>query len=324
MKSNQNGDLEQFFPVSIYSIQPNKVNDFRIYIKRGNNYVLLTNKKETFTLSQRDRLYNLNIETVYIPYNEAESYDRYLVENLDKILYDENIPLHERSKTFYNLATDLSYEVINEKLSSDYKFKDLLSVIDKTIDFLSKPENLESVRKLISHDYYSYTHSVNVFIYSTFLLNQYNYDKKDISYIGSGAFLHDIGKSLIPHHTLNKPGALNNKEWEIMKKHPEYGIEACSNLSLSHKTKFVIRNHHEKLDGEGYPDRIKKIPHYVQIVTCCDIFDALTTNRVYANKRSPFEAFKLMKDKMHNQINLDILATFIKFMGKSPETVHSE
>lgn len=306
--------MDRFFPVSIFILQPNQAKDFRVYLKRNNNYVLLTKEKERFTDSIRNKLYRNGINTVFVPANEALQYDHYLEENLGSILGDDNVPIEVKSELFYDVTSDISHKLFNSKIPESQDFSDLIKLIDNVTEFLSNHESIKTLSNLIDHDYYSYTHCVHVFIFSTYLLHLYGYKKAQIKEISIGSFLHDIGKQQIPDHILNKPGKLDENEWEVMKQHPNLGIKACEKLSLSNNALKVIRFHHEKIDGSGYPLGIKNIPHYVQIITCCDIYDALTSKRVYSHERSPFEAFKIMQS-MEGQIDKQILKTFIQFIG---------
>ncbi len=109
--------------------------------------------------------------------------------------------------------------------------------------------------------------------------------------------VHDIGKIAVPEHILVKPGPLTKEEWVIMKQHPLIGERICSPLKSFSLVLPVIRHHHEKLDGTGYPDGIKgeQIPITARILQITDIYDALTTERPYRNALQPREALAVMR-----------------------------
>jgi putative nucleotidyltransferase with HDIG domain len=98
-----------------------------------------------------------------------------------------------------------------------------------------------------------------------------------------GTILHDIGKIGVPDSILNKPGRLTDEEFLLMKAHPVIGYEICSPLGLSEGVLMIIRNHHEKLDGTGYPDGLKggELPLSLRIVCVADAFDAMSSRRPY-------------------------------------------
>ncbi len=109
--------------------------------------------------------------------------------------------------------------------------------------------------------------------------------------------VHDIGKVAVPEHILLKPGPLTTEEWKIMKAHPIIGERICSPLKSFRHVMPIIRHHHEKLDGSGYPDGLKgdQIPLTARILTTVDIYDALTTDRPYRKAFSPDQAFETMR-----------------------------
>jgi len=134
-------------------------------------------------------------------------------------------------------------------------------------------------------------HSTNVSIYSILLGNQLKLDNIEIKILKIGGLLHDIGKFLIPEKILNKNTPLTNKEFKIIKKHPIIGELLLQNY-FPDEIKKIVRNHHERMDGKGYPDRLKDdiIPYYVKIITICDAFDAMTSERIYNKVKTLDEA----------------------------------
>ncbi len=112
--------------------------------------------------------------------------------------------------------------------------------------------------------------------------------------------VHDIGKLGVPERILLKPGPLTDEEWVIMKQHPVVGERICSPLKSFHLVLPVIRHHHEKLDGSGYPDGLKgeQIPLTARILQITDIYDALTTERPYRNALRPQDAFAVMREEV--------------------------
>jgi len=112
--------------------------------------------------------------------------------------------------------------------------------------------------------------------------------------------VHDIGKVAVPEHILLKPGPLTPEEWKVMKQHPVVGERICSPLKSFRHVLPVIRHHHEKLDGSGYPDGLKgeDIMLSARILQTVDIYDALTTARPYRKALSPEEAFAVMQQEV--------------------------
>lgn len=123
-----------------------------------------------------------------------------------------------------------------------------------------------------------------------------------------GALIHDLGKIGIDLNILNKPGRLTEEEFEQIKLHPLLGQQICSPLKALQEVGDIIRHHHEKLDGSGYPDGLQgeQISQNARIVAIVDIFDALTTERSYRAALTVEEALSIMKQEA-DQGKLDSL-----------------
>ena len=112
-------------------------------------------------------------------------------------------------------------------------------------------------------------------------------------------YLHDLGKIAVPEAILLKPGRLTPEEWEVMRKHPEVGERICQPLRSMRLVLPIIRHHHERWDGSGYPDRLKgeMIPLTARILQIVDVFDALRTERPYKPGLSSAEALKILEEE---------------------------
>jgi len=167
-------------------------------------------------------------------------------------------------------------------------------------------EEIESNQKLMDIfnvellDGNLYSHSIGVAQIAIQLMVNLNYNQRDIIETAIGAILHDVGKLYIPYEILYKPGKLTDEEFEIVKKHPEQGYSVLKDKGLSKQSLDVVRYHHEKSDGSGYPYGLKNIPVSVQLVTIADIFSAMTESRCYHLPLSTVKTLRYMD-------NLDIL-----------------
>lgn len=143
-------------------------------------------------------------------------------------------------------------------------------------------------------DQYSTVHSMNVSVLSIGFAEQQGFQGSDVKRVGESALLHDVGKSLIPEEILQKPGALTDREWEIMQQHPEDGARILLRSEKDGVLPAVVAyEHHMYLDGSGYPPRVfPRSPHPVsQLIQICDVFDALRTRRPF---RGPWPAEKII------------------------------
>ncbi|MES0371933.1 MAG: HD domain-containing phosphohydrolase [Mariprofundaceae bacterium] len=147
-------------------------------------------------------------------------------------------------------------------------------------------------------------------------------DYVELEALRRGGVLHDIGKLGIPDAVLLKPGALNDEEWDIMRQHPMIGARLCSALKTMQPTIDIIRSHHERWDGSGYPQGLKgeEIPLLARIFQLVDVFDALTSQRPYKKAYSVKKAIEIMQEECEKGFwNPELLAVFIELVESSPE-----
>jgi putative nucleotidyltransferase with HDIG domain len=149
-----------------------------------------------------------------------------------------------------------------------------------------------------SSDRYTFGHCERVAEYAIAVARALGLDDLSQTTIRLGAYLHDLGKVRVPHEILNKPGRLTREEFEVMKMHPVWGLELLAAVEFPWDIKPMIRWHHERFDGTGYPDRLKgdEIPLSAQIIGIADVYDALTTLRSYRPAMSREVAIARMQE----------------------------
>lgn len=147
-----------------------------------------------------------------------------------------------------------------------------------------------------SSDSYTYGHCERVADNAVAVARALGLDDATQTTIRLGAYLHDLGKVKVPHEILNKAGPLTREEFEVVQMHPVWGVELLAEVEFPWDIKPIIRWHHEKADGTGYPDRLRgeEIPVSAQIVGIVDVYDALTTTRAYRPAMSPSAALEVI------------------------------
>jgi len=165
------------------------------------------------------------------------------------------------------------------------------------------------VRAIEANDPYTSGHSLRVSAYSEAVAKQIGLPQSKIDLIKSAALLHDIGKIGIDKNILNKTGKLERDKFETIKSHPEIGATIIADLSYLSNISDIIRHHHERNDGKGYPDGLchDSIPLETSILTIADSFDAMTTNRPYRKSLSLEAALSEIKLNSGTQFNPDIV-----------------
>jgi putative nucleotidyltransferase with HDIG domain len=195
-------------------------------------------------------------------------------------------------------------------LNSAYRlFRRLKASVD-LVDVASKVENLESTyltvvrdwgQSIESADAYTHGHCERVASYAVAFAEGLRLEEAARTTIRLGAYLHDVGKVRVPQEILNKAGPLTAEEFDIIKKHPEWGVELVTAIDFPWDLKPIIRSHHEKYDGSGYPDGLKgdNIPLSAQIICVADVYDALTTTRSYRGAMKKETALEVMEKSRH-------------------------
>jgi len=143
-------------------------------------------------------------------------------------------------------------------------------------------------------------------------------DEDALKALKRGAYLHDLGKVGIPDAVLLKPGTLDEAEWKVMRRHVEIGVEICAPLRSLRPVLPIIRHHHEKLDGSGYPDGLKgrEIPFLARVFQVTDVFDAVTNERTYRQALSAADALALLeRESSRGWWDPEIVAEFVKLVG---------
>jgi len=167
-----------------------------------------------------------------------------------------------------------------------------------------------------SADLYTFGHCERVAEYAVAVGTALGLDSIQLTTVRLGAYLHDVGKVRVPHEVLNKPGRLTNDEFDLMKLHTVYGVELLAGVEFPWDIKPIIRWHHEKLDGTGYPDRLRgdEIPLAPQIIGIADVFDALTTDRSY-RAAMPREVALAEMERCRGSWRPEVFAAFMAAVG---------
>lgn len=149
-----------------------------------------------------------------------------------------------------------------------------------------------------SKDVYTAGHNLRVTLYAMEIAEELQLPPDQLRALSQGTIIHDIGKLDIPDEILNKPGRLTEEERAIIEQHPVRGYQMCRRLGFMKEELEIIRSHHEKWNGEGYPDRLagEEIPRLARIVAVADVYDALTSDRAYRKAMSQEQAMAILRE----------------------------
>jgi len=254
-----------------------------------------------------------------IPLDELED------EDSDSVLEKDDRKVVAKSVFFETLGT--IKEVVTQIKQKQYPdVRKLKRLVQAAVRLVMQDESmLLGLTTIKNYDEYTFNHSVNVSIYSIAIGRRLGFSKRAMTELGITALLHDLGKSKVTKEVLNKPDKLDDAEWDQMKKHPVTGVESVLNLKqlgeINPRIVIGIFDHHLKTDLSGYPRlfRKKEPSLFGRIIQIADVYDAMTTPRVYRKKSySPAQALAIMLKDRRTTFDPVLLKIFIGLVGIFP------
>lgn len=264
----------------INRVSDNEVLGKTIYTEDGS---VLLRAGVKLTSSYIERLKMLGVYYVYVE---------------DSRLDDVQVEDEKLSEIKHSVIKNMSKVIKNISSFNPLETKKALNVVEDLVDYLVESGDVnKSLFDIKTHDNYTFIHSLDTGIMTAFLALSMNIKGDELKDLTIGAILHDVGKTKIPLKILNKAGALSQEEYEIIKKHTIYGEEILrKNKLFSDITIKAVAEHHERIDGNGYPYgyKDKEISIYGKIVSISDVYDAIVNDRCYRKKYNPSEAYEFI------------------------------
>ena len=287
---------------------------FDIYIQKDKNYIIILDAGTLLT----SKIYSMlsNQKTLYIAKLDKGKQELNCT-NLDSYVKFNKDLSKKNIQFIYKITSELFVNMSDNKYNPS-KIACIETIV-KSIIFLiqHKKGYLRNTIEYFSNEYELAFHSLHVTIYAINLGNALKLDNEQLLDLGTAALLHDIGLTKIDREITHKNRELTPQEIVIISEHPKLSIELIEHNHI-HNPYIIdaVMHHHERYDGSGYPDQLyeHQMSQFASILAICDVFDALTNNRPYREKYSPFEALKLMmKDSsMQNKFNDHYLQIFLK------------
>jgi len=271
--------------VNFTKIEQNNVDYVYVWEDSIDDTLPSFNQKEVYTVEEQTK------SVVDKP--EFKEFDRTYGENLVK-------------------AKEILASVGNSKIVDKRKLfgitKEIMEKVNCKSDIFTYLSYLEDV-----HDY-TYSHSINVSLLCNMFSKWLNLSEQETEDLTVAGFLHDIGKLKINQEILNKEDRLTDEEFEEIKKHPRLGYDMLKDTDISDSIKDAILMHHEKINGKGYPLGLRgeQIGEYAKIVSICDIYDAMTSDRAYRGKFCPFHVIRNFERQNFSILDTQYLLVFLQ------------
>ena len=271
-------------PVAVKTLQEQVEISFDLYLWPAEDRSPRLYREKHFPLESGDlqRLLDKNVTTLYTRSSEAQQYCDHV---RSRVLADETIPAKDR----YCVLRDATRTVLMASLDKgeiDGTVKITADLGRDMVGLLCNRRNiLNDLLTVMTHDYYTFTHMVNVCTCCIVLAEAYGIcDRDQLVEIAQGALLHDIGKCHIPTNLLNKATPLTKADQKLIRQHPVRGFEdMCLRSDLIWGQLMMVYQHHERYDGRGYPVGLagKEIHEWARLCTVADVYDALSRDRSY-------------------------------------------
>lgn len=306
-------------PIPLHTIKSDSKVSFPLYYKKPDKkFEKILEKGGIYSARMKEELSLLNLNDLFININDKTNYSQYVGSYINSLAGDKAMPLREKSLIIYDYAVKVLDELFANPESKE-AFAKVTPLVNNTIDVvLSDSASVRSFIEVSSFDYFTHTHSVDVAVHAIAFGVHLNFDAETIRRLGYAAMLHDIGKTRIDSDIIYKKSALDEAEFNKIKRHTIYSYFILkSHREMDKEILDAVKHHHEKYDGSGYPMKLAggRIPLLAQIISIVDVFSALTTQRPYQKAMSSFEALHLMKTEMAPHFNEILLLEFIKYMG---------
>ena len=310
VNGHQKGDL---LLMKIGEILKKTVGDLGMVARYGGEEfaVILYNQDEKEALNLGE-IIRQNIQDSYFDGQEHQP-NKYITVSIGVSTYPR---VAKDKEELIELADNALYRAKSFNKNRVERYYNILDEIDFNID----KKSLESIASMLNSinmkDKYTYGHSERVVIYAKKFATYLQLKEKDKKDLLLGAYLHDIGKLEISKELLTKRDKLSDSEFNILRQHPTLGVDLVSDIKEFGDVIPIIKHHHEKFDGTGYPSKLKgdEIPYLARVLTIIDSFDAMTSKRPYNSSKSYSEAIEEIERCSGSHFDKDLAYKFIDML----------
>jgi HD-GYP domain-containing protein (c-di-GMP phosphodiesterase class II) len=302
-----------FIPISVATLLPSSAVGLDLFQIEDGTGNLVLYRSADYPLAPHDlkRLHQRGIHRLYISKDAQARYQKYLRQLASIPPEDTRVPLYARLGAMDEVVRD----VLTRSLSSENDQQAVSSathlgkVVTRTVT--SSAFATSDLMRVLHHDYTTFTHSANVAFYATILANKLGFSQDEIEQVATAGLLHDIGKLEIAEEILCKPGRLDESEFREIRRHPLVGFRRLAlRPELTFGQLMIVYQHHERLDGKGYPVGVvsEEIHLWAKLCTVVDVYEALTSQRPYRQPMTKQKALETLHRDSGTAFDPEILA----------------
>ncbi len=273
--------------------------------------------ERTITKLHRFEIPQFMIEEEVLGIQEANSYHR--------SSYSERI---QNNPSFRRFQENYDTEIIsfqnmiscviekNQKIDCEALYRQVVMLLKDTGNSINA---FDMVQNLRHYDDSTYAHSMNVGLLCNVFADWLGFGEDEKKTLTVAGILHDIGKTRVPLEIIQKPARLSEEEYQIIKKHTEYGFAILTENKLDYHIRYTALQHHERMDGSGYPLGLAgdHIDEYARIVSIIDVYDAMTSPRVYRGPTCPFDVIQIFEEEGFQKYDSRYILTFLRRIAES-------
>ena len=273
--------------------------------------------ERTITKLHRFEIPQFMIEEEVLSIQEANSYHR--------SSYSERI---QNNPAFRRFQANYDTEIIsfqnmiscviekNQKIDCEALYRQVVMLLKDTGNSINA---FDMVQNLRHYDDSTYAHSMNVGLLCNVFADWLEFGEDEKKTLTVAGILHDIGKTRVPLEIIQKPARLSEEEYQIIKKHTEYGFAILTENKLDYHIRYTALQHHERMDGSGYPLGLAgdHIDEYARIVSIIDVYDAMTSPRVYRGPTCPFDVIQIFEEEGFQKYDSRYILTFLRRIAES-------
>jgi putative nucleotidyltransferase with HDIG domain len=239
--------------------------------------------------------------------------------------YNERIKMSPEFREFkknFESNVETLHAALNQIVEKNSEF-DSENLLSQTLSLMGNAKSsiglMDMLINMRDYDDSTYAHCINAALICNIFAGWMHLSSSEILTATSCGLFHDIGKMKVPEEILKKPGKLTPREFNVIKRHPLDGYNLLDQAGLGEEIKDAALMHHEKCDGSGYPYgfRADKIPYFAKMVTIVDIYDAMTSRRVYRDAICPFDVIEQFEQDGFDKYDTDLILTFLKNVSNS-------
>jgi putative nucleotidyltransferase with HDIG domain len=267
----------------------------------NHNGLVLVPKYTVMNTFIKEKILDMGIQRIKIQYPGLNG-----IGDADKVEEDYEESFHLIKDTLENLASGKPLNLNNVGTATH--------LIMQNIN--EREQIIQVLNEVRCADEYTYRHCVETAFYAMLIAKWLKMTEAEIKKVIQAGLLHDIGKAKIPGEVLNKEGIITKEEYEVIQQHPSIGYEILNDFGqeIDSDVKNAVLFHHERIDRSGYPHRASadEISIYAKIIAVADVFNAMTTDRVYKKRVSPFTVFEMYQTVGLSLFDLDVINVFVK------------